>query len=97
MVGVNSSSDRLVEFSAVAAAVGILRRRELRLVKANQNRRRRVDGDRAMTRDSTKPAIGSAKGEHFLCDHWSDPWKIGRSRAGRQAMAECSRAPPSVA
>jgi transposase-like protein len=27
--------------------------------------------------DSTKPAIGSAEGEHFLCDDWFDPLETG--------------------
>ena len=30
-----------------------------------------------MTMDSTKPAIGSAEGEHFLCDDWFDPLETG--------------------
>ena len=30
-----------------------------------------------MTTDSTKPAIGSAEGEHFLCDDWFDPLETG--------------------
>jgi hypothetical protein len=27
--------------------------------------------------DSAKPAIGSAEGEHFLCDDWFDPLETG--------------------
>ena len=30
-----------------------------------------------MTMDSTKSAIGSAEGEHFLCDDWFDPLETG--------------------
>jgi transposase-like protein len=30
-----------------------------------------------MTMDSTKPAIGSAEGEQFLCDDWFDPLETG--------------------
>src|SRR5450631_3939895 len=30
-----------------------------------------------MTMDSTKPAIGFAEGEHFLCDDWFDPLENG--------------------
>jgi len=30
-----------------------------------------------MTTDSTKPAIGSAEGEQFLCDDWFDPVETG--------------------
>ena len=30
-----------------------------------------------MTMDSTKPAISSAEGEHFLCDDWFDPLENG--------------------
>jgi transposase-like protein len=30
-----------------------------------------------MTMDSTRLAIGSAEGEHFLCDDWFDPLETG--------------------
>ena len=30
-----------------------------------------------MAKDSTNPAIGSAEGEHFLCDDWFDPLETG--------------------
>ena len=30
-----------------------------------------------MTTDSTKPAVSSTEGEHFLCDDWFDPLENG--------------------
>jgi hypothetical protein len=86
MVGVNSSSGRLVDCSVVAAGVGTGKRRNLRHVRAGENRRRRDDRDRATTTDSTRPAVSSAEGEHFLCGDWSGPLESGTAAAIRGFM-----------
>jgi len=73
MAGVNSSSGRLVAFGVDRGCDRNAKAAQPPACKGRRNRRWRADGDRATAVDSTKPAIGSAEGQHFPCDDSSDP------------------------